>query len=55
MAQVALVEPGDTLYIPPLWWHHVESYGFNVMVNTWYDDTRAGIDQQLPQGNSSTL
>ena len=45
MAQVALVEPGDTLYIPPLWWHHVESYGFNAMVNAWYDDTpQASID-----------
>ncbi len=38
MAQVVILEPGDTLYIPPLWWHHVESYGFNVMVNAWYED-----------------
>lgn len=38
MAQVAVVQSGDTLHIPPLWWHHVESYGFNAMVNAWYDD-----------------
>ena len=38
LSQVAIVEPGDTLYIPPLWWHHVESYGFNVMINAWYED-----------------
>lgn len=38
MAEMTLVEPGDILHIPPLWWHHVESYDFNVMVNSWYDD-----------------
>jgi len=41
MARVAVVYPGDTLHIPPLWWHHVESYGFNVMVNAWYEDIPA--------------
>lgn len=30
--------PGDALFIPPLWWHYVESYGFNLMVNAWYND-----------------
>ena len=34
--------PGDAIYIPPLWWHHVESLGqFNVLVNYWY---RTGPD-----------
>ncbi len=41
MAQVAVVVPGDTLHVPPLWWHHVESYGFNAMVNAWYEDIDA--------------
>ncbi|WP_395406501.1 cupin-like domain-containing protein [Pseudoduganella sp. UC29_106] len=36
-AQVAELEPGDALYIPTLWWHHVESIGLlNTMVNYWW-------------------
>lgn len=29
--------PGDAIYMPPLWWHHVESLApFNAMVNYWW-------------------
>jgi hypothetical protein len=29
--------PGDAIYIPPLWWHHVESLEpFNMLVNYWW-------------------
>jgi len=29
--------PGDGIFIPPLWWHHVESLEpFNVLVNYWW-------------------
>jgi hypothetical protein len=34
-ARVAILEPGEILYIPPMWWHHVESFGLNVMLNKW--------------------
>ncbi|MGP8034150.1 MAG: cupin-like domain-containing protein, partial [Steroidobacteraceae bacterium] len=36
-AQTAELGPGDAIYIPPLWWHHVESLEpFNLLVNYWW-------------------
>jgi Cupin-like domain len=36
-AQTAVLEPGDAIYMPALWWHHVESLTpFNVLVNYWW-------------------
>lgn len=36
-ATVADLAPGDALYIPALWWHHVRSVGvLNVLVNYWW-------------------
>jgi hypothetical protein len=36
-AQSAELGPGDAIYIPPLWWHHVESLEpFNLLVNYWW-------------------
>ncbi|WP_229448239.1 cupin-like domain-containing protein [Massilia sp. CF038] len=36
-ALVADLAPGDALYIPTLWWHHVQSTGIlNILVNYWW-------------------
>jgi hypothetical protein len=36
-AQVADLAPGDAIYIPPMWWHHVTSLGkLNALVNYWW-------------------
>jgi hypothetical protein len=36
-ALIAELEPGDALYMPPLWWHQVESLEpLNALVNYWW-------------------
>lgn len=41
-AQVAELGPGDAIYIPPVWWHHVASLErLNALVNYWWQP-RAG-------------
>lgn len=40
-AQSAVLEPGDAIYIPYFWWHHVQSLErFNVLVNYWWNEAR---------------
>jgi Cupin-like domain len=42
-AMVADLEPSDALYMPALWWHHVEAEGpFNLLVNYWWQPPVAG-------------
>lgn len=39
-AQVAELEPGDILFIPFMWWHHVQSLDrFSVLANFWWNAT----------------
>jgi hypothetical protein len=46
-AVVADLEPGDVLYVPYMWWHHVSSSGgFNVQVNYWWNT--AGAEMGVP-------
>jgi hypothetical protein len=34
---VAEVEPGDAVFIPSMWWHHVQGLSeFNTLVNYWW-------------------
>jgi hypothetical protein len=41
-AQVAELHPGDAIYIPPLWWHNVESLQpLNALVNYWWNPLQA--------------
>jgi hypothetical protein len=41
-ARVAELGPGDALFIPYMWWHHVVSIdAFNVLVNYWWDEIPA--------------
>ena len=47
-AQVAELEPGDVLFYPAMWWHHVEALDpFNVMINYWWNTTPAFIDTPM--------
>jgi hypothetical protein len=37
VAQSTLLEPGDAIYVPTMWWHHVRSTArFNLLVNYWW-------------------
>jgi len=43
-ALVAELEPGDAIYIPYQWYHHVEALeGLNVLVNYWWDEARTDV------------
>ncbi|XP_011403823.1 PREDICTED: uncharacterized protein LOC105312682 [Amphimedon queenslandica] len=35
------LEPGDLLYMPPLWFHYVESLSISISVNVWTDSEQS--------------
>jgi hypothetical protein len=43
-AQSAELGPGDAIYVPYMWWHHVEALSpLNALVNFWWVDTPAWV------------
>jgi len=41
-AEIADLAPGDALYVPSMWWHHVETPGrFGAQINVWWRDAAA--------------
>ncbi|WMJ70728.1 cupin-like domain-containing protein [Stenotrophomonas sp. 24(2023)] len=46
--RVAELAPGDAVFIPSLWWHHMEGLdAFNVLVNTWWRPVPAWMDSPM--------
>jgi hypothetical protein len=47
-AQVAELEPGDAIFIPSMWWHHIESLdSLNVLVNYWWRQSPSFMDSPI--------
>lgn len=55
-AQVADMQPGDAVFIPSMWWHHVEGLdSFNVLVNYWWRTVPAFMGTPLDVLNHALL
>ncbi|MBA3941384.1 MAG: cupin [Sphingopyxis sp.] len=55
-AQTIELEPGDAIFIPSMWWHHVEGLAdFNILVNYWWRTTPAWLGQPQVALNHAIL
>ena len=55
-AQVADMQPGDALFIPSMWWHHVEGLeSFNVLINYWWRTVPAWMGNPMDVLNHALL
>ena len=55
-AQKVELEPGDIIYIPSMWWHHVEALsGLNVLVNFWWRKVPAFLGAPMNSLNMAIL
>lgn len=55
-AQVVELAPGDALFIPSMWWHHVEGLApFNILQNYWWRDTPRFLGQPQDALNHAIL
>ena len=44
VAQTVVLEPGDAIFIPNMWWHHVQGLDpFTVLVNYWWASMPAWV------------
>jgi hypothetical protein len=47
-AYMAELGPGDAIFIPSMWWHHIESLdSFNVLVNYWWRQSPNYMDSPV--------
>jgi hypothetical protein len=48
VGEVAELEPGDVLFYPALWWHHVEAHAdLNILINYWWNVVPAFMDTPM--------
>lgn len=47
-ARTAELGPGDAIFVPSMWWHHVESLSpVNLLVNAWWRESPAWMDSPM--------